>query len=94
MNWERWTWNDERHRALADAKWNASGRNASDGRTQKERVRVKNDIFTVNLLILARYRYRTVTIPWPYRFCPFPLYFRSWVNVRHRSPFYLVCGVY
>ena len=42
------------NRTQPDAKWNAtgcywsvSGRNANDGRTQKERVRVKNDIFTV-----------------------------------------------
>ena len=48
---------DERHRTLTDDRgrqWNASGRqwnvtarNANDGRAQKERDRVKNDIFTV-----------------------------------------------
>ena len=49
--------NDERHRTLTDDRgrqqnasgrqWNVTGRNANDGRAQKERDRVKNDIFTV-----------------------------------------------
>ena len=45
--------NDKRKRTQPGAKWNGygcqwndSGRNA-DGRTKKERVRVKNDIFIV-----------------------------------------------
>ena len=32
----------------ADGTRTERGRNANDGRTQKERVRVKNDIFTVS----------------------------------------------
>ena len=48
---------DERHRTLTDDRgrqqnaygrqWNVTGRNANDGRAQKERDRVKKDIFTV-----------------------------------------------
>ena len=48
---------DERHRTLTDDRgrqqnasgrqWNVTGRNANDGRAQKELDRVKNDIFTV-----------------------------------------------
>ena len=53
-NGERGTVNGERQRMQPDAKWkasgcywNVSGRNANDGQTQKERVRVENYIFTV-----------------------------------------------
>ena len=40
-----------------------------------------------NLQLIFLFSPVTVTIPWPYRFWPFPFSYRSPVNARHRSPF-------
>ena len=50
MNRERWTENDERWKMN-----NERQRTVRERRTQKERVRVKNDIFTVFILLFNWY---------------------------------------